>query len=103
VVGTEDTIVILCANYLIGSGFFLAELEQKWYPVCQLLFKDHILLLILARMCWHTGFQSAPLGIQIGIRCRAQVARMRLGFIKQKLNFKNSQELKGRSEKFKNQ
>jgi hypothetical protein len=66
VVGTQDTIVILCANYpyLIVSGFFLAALGQKWYPVCQLLFKDHILLLILAQMRWHTGFQSAPLRIQ---------------------------------------
>jgi hypothetical protein len=63
VVGTPDNIFILCANYLIGSGFFLAALRQKWYPVCQLLFKDHILSHILARMRWHTGFQSAPLRI----------------------------------------
>jgi hypothetical protein len=60
---TQDTIVIMCANNLKGSEFFLAALGQKWYPVCQLLFKDHILLLILERMRWHTGFQSAPLRI----------------------------------------
>jgi hypothetical protein len=76
------------------------------YPVCQLpnrfrIFSCsartyHILLLVLARMRWHTGFQS-------DIRCRAQAAQMRTSFIKQNQGFKNSQGLKGRSKKFKKQ
>jgi hypothetical protein len=39
---------------------------------------------------------------QIGIRRGARPFQLRGGFIKPNLNFENSQELKGRSEKFKN-
>jgi hypothetical protein len=37
----------------------------------------------------------------IGIRCGAQVVKMRTGVIKQSRKFKKSQELKGLSEKLK--
>jgi hypothetical protein len=39
---------------------------------------------------------------QIGIRGGARSFQQRGGFMKQNVNFEKSQELKGRSEKFKN-
>jgi hypothetical protein len=42
-------------------------------------------------------------GFQIGILRGAKPFQLRSGFIKQNIIFEGSQELKGRSEKFKNQ
>jgi hypothetical protein len=42
-------------------------------------------------------------GFQIGILQRAKSVQLRPSFIKQNVKFKKSQDLKGRSEKFKNQ
>jgi hypothetical protein len=42
-------------------------------------------------------------GFKIGILQGAKSIQLRPSFIKQIVNFKNSQDLKGRSEKFKNQ
>jgi hypothetical protein len=40
-------------------------------------------------------------GFQIGIRRGARSIQMKTGFVKHNFNFEKSQELKGRSEKFK--
>jgi hypothetical protein len=46
---------------------------------------------------------SADQHKQISIRRGARSSQLRGGFMKQNENFEKSQELKGRSEKFKNQ
>jgi hypothetical protein len=61
---------------------------------------------------WRSGYQDSDnehsiyiallTGYQIGIREGARSVQMRAGFIKRNFNFEKSQELKGRSEKFKN-
>jgi hypothetical protein len=59
-------------------------------------------------MSWRSGFQVSDTerpvyteltaGFQLGIREGARSFQLSGGFIKQNLNFKNSQELKGRPE-----
>jgi hypothetical protein len=51
----------------------------------------------------HSIYMKLLTGFQIGILLGAKSVKLRPRFIKQNVKFKKSQDLKGRSEKFKNQ
>jgi hypothetical protein len=87
------------AGFLFDMLRLVGDLKIKGDPTPQI-----FSLLTNSKIKFHvssafTGYHRVP----IGIRRVARVVKMRAGSIKQNRNFKKSQELKGRSEKFKNQ
>jgi hypothetical protein len=112
IVGVQDSYGILSANE--RSPLFSCKEQQHTYHAILSGRSSH----------WRSGFQSnarqlAPgnsesgnerslymkllAGFQIGILQRAKSVQLKPSFNKQNEKFKKSQDLKGRSEKFKNQ